>query len=370
MKARLARRQFADLLAWTANQLDAKPVNPILAGLLVEAKDDQISISGTSYCGDARATLPADVMDPGRIVIPGRMAAQVVAAYRSELIELSDANQQLELTAGRDQFRLSVMPAHDFPRLAARRDVDGTVDSSELAAAIRQVAKATDGNLKTIGNELWRSGIQLTAVGEELLIWATDRYRMAERTIAWTPKRDHGQLEALIVGDYFQAAAKGLDGTIGLSLDGKTAGIGDQVRYSTVGLIELGNRIAYEKFPRGGTTEAIVPVDELVETLRRTTLVAGDGKPKILIGFGSDDITVRAAGDDTGAVAMNHIDGQHVDGPPLQIAFKPSYLQDALSAADVPDVRISLTGPTKPAVITPADPDASTYRHVVMPVRL
>ena len=370
MKARLARRQFADLLAWTASQLDAKPTNPILAGLLIEASEDQVAISGTSYCGDAQATLPADVLEPGRMVISGRMAAQVMGAYKSELVELADANQQLEITAGRDVFRLSVLPAHDYPTLAARRDVDGTVEASEFVAAVKQVAKATDYDLKTIGNELWRSGIQLTADRDQLLIWATDRYRMAARTIPWTPARDHGRLDALVVGGFLEAAVKGLDGTIGLSLAGKTVGVGDQVRNSTIGLIDVGNRMAYEKFPTSGATEAIVPVDELVDTVRRTTLVAGDGKPKVLLGFGSDDITVRAAGDDTGAVALNHMDGQHVDGPPLQIAFKPGYLLDALTAADVPDVRIQLTTATRPAVITAADSDASSYRHVVMPIRI
>lgn len=370
MKARLARRQFADLLAWTASQLDAKPTNPVLAGLLLEAAEDQVSISGTSYCGDARATLPADVMEPGRMAIPGRMSAQVMGSYKSELVELADANQQLEITAERDVFRLSVLPAHDYPRLAERRAVDGHVDAGDLIAAVKQVVKATDYDLKTIGNELWRSGIQFVAEGDQLLIWATDRYRMAAQTIPWTPAREHGPLEALVVGHYLEAAVKGLEGSIGLSLEGKTFGIGDQVRTSTIGLIDVGSRIPYKKFPVSGATEAVLPVAELVETVRRTTLVAGDGKPKILLGFGADDITVRAAGDDTGAVALNHIDGQHIDGPPLQIAFKPGYLLDALTAADVPEVRISLTTPTRPAVITAVDPDASSYRHVVMPVRL
>lgn len=371
MKARIARRQFADLLAWTASQLDAKPTNPIFAGLLIEAVDDQVTVSGTSYCGDARAALPADVMDPGRIVVPGRMAAQVVGAYGSELIELADANQQLELTADRDVFRLSVLSAHDFPRLSERRDSDGTVDAVELAAAVRQVARAIDTDAKTIGNELWRSGIQLVAEGDRLLIWATDRYRMAACTIPWAPARDHGLLEALVVGSSLEAAVKGLDGKINLSFTGKTFGIGDRVRYSTIGLIDPGKRIPYDKFPTSGfTTEVIVPVASLVETIRRTVLVAGDGKPKILLGFGSDDITVRAAGDDTGAVAMNHLDGQHLDGPPIQIACKPHWLQDALAVADSPDVRIGLFGPTKPIVITAADPDTSSYRHIVMPIRL
>ncbi|WP_394436186.1 DNA polymerase III subunit beta [Streptomyces sp. SGAir0957] len=370
MKARLARRQFADLLTWAAKQLDAKPSNPILSCLLIEASEDQVTVSGISDCGDARATLPADVMEPGRIAVSGLMAAQVMSAYKSELVELADANQQLEITADRDVFRLSVFPAHDYPGLAARRNVDGTVEASDLLAAVKQVAKATQYNYKEIGNELWRSGIEFAAEGDQLLVWATDRYRMAARSIPWTPAREHGRLETLMVGSFLEAAVKGLDGTIGLSLAGKTVGVGDQVRSSTIGLIDPGNRIPYKRFPTTGDTEAIVPVAELVDTVRRTTLVTGDGKPKILLGFGGDDITVRAVGADTGAVALNHIDGQHLGGPELQIAFNSGYLLDAFTAANVPDVRVHLTTPTRPAVITAADPEASSYQHVLMPVRL
>ncbi len=368
MKARLTRRQFAELLTWTATQLDPKPTQPIYAGLLIEAGDDTVTIAAASHGGGARATLPADVMEPGRIVVPGRMAAQVVASYRSELIELSEANQQIELAAGRDLFRLSLLPAADYPTVADQPEPDGTVDGAELAEAVRQAATATDPKVNDL--QVWRAGIQLTADGDRLTVWATDRYRMAERSIPWTPNGDHGPIGALVVGKSLTDAVKGLDGTISLSLSGKSVGVGDRVRYSTVDRLDDAGRMDPHQFiPEQFATEAVVPVADLVAAIKRACLVSGDGKPKILLGFGSDDISVRAAGDDTGAVAMDYVDGRHVDGPPLQIAFQPGPLLDALTVAGSDEVRIGLTVPTRPALVH-AIGDDTDYRHLVMPVRL
>ncbi|MFF8171181.1 DNA polymerase III subunit beta [Streptomyces chartreusis] len=364
----MTRRQFADLLAWAAAQLDAKPTQPIYAGLLIDAGDDTVTIGAASHGGGARATLPADVMEPGRIVVPGRMAAQVVGAYRSELIELATAQEQVELAAGRDLFRLSLLPAGDYPAVADQPDPDGTVDGSELAEAVRQAVSATDPKVNDL--QVWRSGIQLTAGGDRLTVWATDRYRMAERTIAWTPARDQEPVGALVVGRSLVDAVLGLEGAISLSLAGKTVGIGDRVRYSTLDrLDEAGRQDPHRFIPAQFTTEAVAPAADLISTVKRACLVAGDGKPKILLGFGSDDISVRAAGDDTGAVAMDYVDGRHIDGPSLQIAFQPGPLLDALTVAGTDEVRIGLTGPTKPALVH-AVGDDTDYQHLVMPVRL
>lgn len=369
MKTRVARRQFAEALSWAAAQLDAKPTQPIYAGLLIDAGEDTVTIAAARHGGGARATLPADVLETGRIVVPGRMTAQVVASYRSELIELATAKEQVELSAGRDLFRLSLLPAADYPSVADQPEADGTVDGAELAEAVRQAATATDPKVNDL--QVWRAGIQLTATGDRLAVWSTDRYRMAERSIPWTPNRDHGPLGGLVVGKSLVDAVKGLDGTISLSLSGKTVGVGDRVRYSTVDrLDEAGRQDPHRFIPEEFATEAVVPVGDLIAAIKRACLVTGDGRPKILLGFGSDDISVRAAGDDTGAVVMDYVDGRHIDGAPLQIAFQPGPLLDALSVAGTDEVRIGLTVPTRPALIHAIGDDTTDYRHLVMPVRL
>ncbi|MET7795743.1 DNA polymerase III subunit beta [Streptomyces decoyicus] len=370
MKVRIPRRALADATSWSAGHLAAKPTVPARAGLLLEAGDDYLTVAGVDWDVTTHSTLSADILEPGRIVISGRLAAQVIATYRSELIDITVDGGRATLAADRDRFMLTLLPEADYPAIAGRPAADGTVDGAEFAEAVRQVAIATD---PTVAAEPWRGGVQLTAEGDRLAVWATDRYRMAERSIAWTPAADgQDSIGAFVPARSLADAVKGMaaTGNLGLTLNGKTAGLSDDTRYTTlVRIDEQGRKDPHQFIPDEFVTEAIVPVDQLVAAAKRACLVATDRKPKILIGFGSDEISVRAAGDDTGAVAMDVVDGQHLDGPAIQMAFLPANLLDGLQAIGTDDVRIGLTSNVKPALLHAVSED-SDYRYLVMPVRL
>ncbi|MEE6264960.1 DNA polymerase III subunit beta [Streptomyces diastatochromogenes] len=370
MKVRIPRRALADATSWSAGHLAAKPTVPARAGLALEARGVHLTVAGVDWDVTTHSTLDADVLEPGLIVIPGRLAAQVIATYRSDLIDITVDDGRATLSADRDQFMLTLLPEADYPAIAGRPVPDGTVDGAEFAEAVRQVAIATD---PTVAAEPWRGGVQLTAEGDRLTVWATDRYRMAERSIAWTPtSSSQDTFGVLVPARRLADAVKGMaaTGDVGLTLHGKVAGLTDDARYTTLSRIdEHGRKDPHQYLPAEFVTEAIAPVDQLVAATKRACLVATDRKPKILIGFGTDEISVRAAGEDTGAVAMDVVDGQHIDGPAIQMAFQPTALLDGLQAIGTDDVRIGLTSNIRPALLH-AVSDDSDYRYLVMPVRL
>ncbi|MGA4875927.1 DNA polymerase III subunit beta [Streptomyces lydicamycinicus] len=370
MKVRVPRRALADATSWSASHLAPKPTVPARAGILLEATDgDQLTVAGVDWDVTTHNTIDADVHEPGRIVIPGRLAAQVISTYRDDLIDITTDAGRAVLTAGRDRFMLTMLPEAEYPAIAERPTPDGTVDGAHFSEAVRQAAVATD---PTVAAEPWRGGIQLTAEDDRLTVWATDRYRMAERSVPWTPTSDGDRAGALVPARSLADAVKGMnaDGKLHLTLTGKTAGLADDTRYTTlVRIDEHGRKDPHQYLPDEFVTEAIIPVDQLVAAVKRACLVATDRKPKILVGFGSDEISVRAAGEDTGAVAMDVVDGQHLNGPAMQVAFGPTNLLDGLQVIATSEVRIGLTSNVKPALLH-AVGDESDYRYLVMPVRL
>ena len=58
MKFRVERDVLAESVAWAARSLPSRPSVPILAGLLVEAEDGQITLSGFDYETSVRVTVP------------------------------------------------------------------------------------------------------------------------------------------------------------------------------------------------------------------------------------------------------------------------------------------------------------------------
>lgn len=370
MKVRVARQPLAAALSWSSGQLEPKPTVPALAGLLLEADGDTLTIIGANAGNTTRSVLEADVLESGRIVIPGRLAASVVATYKGDLVDITVDGQRAKLQGDRDQFLMTLLPTDDYPTPPKRPAADGAVPAAEFTAAIAQVAVAMT---RKPDIEMWKSGIQLTVQGDRIHVWATDRYRMAECTVAWSPAAGGAaKPAALVYGQALVDAVRGVDptGDLELTLSGDVLGIGDGARYSTlVRISEDGRKDPHQFLPKEFGTEAVVEVGPLIAAVKRACLVAGDKKPKVLLGFGGSEISVRAAGDDTGALSLDVVDGRHEYGPACQIAFMPSLLLDGLMAVGTDEARIGLTSPVRPALIH-AVGDDTDYRHLVMPVRL
>lgn len=363
MKIRADRPALADALAWAAGHLDPRPTIPARAGLLLEADEQGLTVSGVDWSITTRAAVDADVITPGRAVIPGRLAAQVAGSYRSDAIEIT-ADTTAELVAGRDRFTLPLLAAEDYPAAPTAPAPDGIVDGAELATAVRQVAVATDPTaaIAALG------AIQLDADGDAgtLTLWATDRYRGAWRTIPWAG----GTGSALVPARQLTGALKGMtDGPTELALNGDVLGVATSVRRITQARVDATG----QQDPRAAAranwpVRATVPRAGLLAAIKRAGLAAGTDRPKVLIGLGADEISVRAAGP-TGSTVMDIVDGRHHDGPPLQIAFLLGFIADGLTAIDADDVVIHAMAPNRPALLAPTG-DTTDYRYLVMPVRL
>lgn len=71
MKFRIERDALADAVAWSARSLPARPAAPVLAGLLLDVNDDQLSISGFDYEVSTHATLEVSGGTSGARWCPG-----------------------------------------------------------------------------------------------------------------------------------------------------------------------------------------------------------------------------------------------------------------------------------------------------------
>lgn len=367
MKIRIVRRDLTAAVDWAARRLDAKPTVPVRAGLLLTADGDQLTVAGVGDGGTTCSVLEAEVMEPGRIVVAGRLLASVLATYTGDLVEIVDG-EQATVRCGNSEFRFSLLEPRDYPTPAAAPTVSGTVDGALFADAVRQVASATD---PAWAAEPWRGGIQLIGGRDRLELWATDRYRLAQRFIPWTPSG--GPAEAFIPADALVEAAKAMaGGDIELALHDTTAGISGSGQQLTVRTIDPRGRQDVRKFIPAAddcVTVADIEIGPLVASIKRACLVAGDRKPKVLLGVREDSVSVRAAGDDTGSVSLDSVPAALVTGIPMQIAFQPALLLQGLQSLTGDQVRLHLTQPHKPALLTEPS-DEPDYRHLAMPVRL
>ena len=374
MKFRVERDVLADAVSWAARTLPTRPSMPVLAGLVLEANEDSVTLSSFDYEVSSRVTIAADVQAPGTSLVSGRLLADITRSLPGAPVQLSNEGTRVVITCGRSSFTLPTLPVEDYPSLPAMPDSSGDIEAALFAAAVAQVAIAAgrDDTLPTL------TGIRMEIEGGNIVLAATDRYRLAVREFSWNPKSSSISVNALIPAKTLADTAKSLATTdlvtIALSAGGSGEGLigfEGSGRRTTTRLLD-GEFPKYRTLlPSEAATVASVDTSTLADAVKRVALVAERNTP-VRLAFDGSEVVLRAgAGEDAQA---NEVVECRVDGDGLEIAFNPTYLLDGLSAVDSATTTFSFTQATRPAVLTGADNSAASavddYRYLLMPVRL
>lgn len=365
MKITVDPKVLADAVAWTAHALAARSSVPVLGGILLEANPAGLTLAAFDYDVSRRCTVAADITDPGKVLVPGRVLAEIAKALPNKPVEiyLFDG-REIVITCGSTTFSLLTMPAEDYPTLPATPDDVGTVDAQVFAAAVGQVVRgvSADSSLPML------TGIRVDIDGDVITLASTDRYRMVSRTVPWTPVSPDFTAGVLIPGRDLQEITKSLppgESTISLGDKGlavfRGGGRTATVRLVDEEFVEYRERLAFTDCK----VWAEVDKAEFVRAVKRVSLMAERHTPA-RFSFSDGELVVQAGAADVGR-ASEALEADLV-GAPVEIAFNPAYLLDGLAGVDGGRVRLGLPGPIVPALIvgTEEDPD---YRYLIMPIR-
>jgi DNA polymerase III subunit beta len=276
---------------------------------------------------------------------------------------------------------LPTLPLDEYPTLPSMPEVAGTIGSDAFAAAVTSVAVAAgrDDTLPVL------TGIRVELDGEEVTLAATDRYRLAVRTLRWKPADPSLQATALVPARTLAESAKSLTAGAEVTLALAAGGTGEGLLGLTGAARRTTTRLLDGEFPKyrsllpdSASATATIATAALAEAVRRVSLVASRTSP-VRLSFSADGVVLEAGGLDEAEAAEGL--PAVFEGEALTIAFNPAYLLDGLGAIDSDEATLSFTGPTKPAVLTgkagedkagdnSAGSGGGDYRYLLMPVRL
>jgi DNA polymerase-3 subunit beta len=376
MELRVERDALADAVVWTARSLPARPPMQVLLGLLLETSDGGLSVSGFDYEVSSHITVDVTTAEPGRVLVPGRLLSDIVRSLPPQPVELRQEGTRVVLTCGPARFTLPTLPVEDYPSLPSMPTTAGSLESDVFGAAVAQVALAAgrDDTLPVL------TGVRIEIEGDQLTLAATDRYRLAVRTLSWQPEQPDLSATALVPARTLADTAKALTSGPEVTLARATGNAGEGMigfegggRRSTSRLLE-GEFPKYRSLlPSESSSHAEVETAPFVEAVKRVALVAARNAP-VRLSFSADGVVLEAGGqDDAQASERLECGWETSDAPEMAIAFNPQYLLDGLGAVDSDTTTLAFTGPTRPAVLTgKRNPDNATadYRYLLMPVRL
>jgi DNA polymerase-3 subunit beta len=373
MKFRVEREVLGEAVSWVARALPTRPVVPVLSGLLLEADGDELILSCFDYEVSARVRIAADVGEPGVALVPGRLLAEIAKSLPPADVEVASVAEMLMVTCGSAEFALVSLPLEDYPKLPELPAAIGIVDGGELATAAAQVVPSAsrDDTLPML------TGVCMTFDGSELTLAATDRYRLAVRSLGWEPADPALQASALVpartLADVARTMGTGRPVTIAFGRPDPDAGrpADGLISFEGGGRRLTARLIGAEfikyasRFPQSFEASAELPAAMFTEAVRRVSLVADRATP-VQLAFRRDVVVVEAQSDGRARAVESVPVG--FAGTDRVISFNPHYLLDGLAAAMLTGqretgaggeepatagrIRLQFTSPAKPALIT------------------
>ena len=384
MKIRLERDVMAEAVAWAARSLPSRPSVPILAGLLIKADANGVTMSSFDYETSAQVAVQAQVIDEGEALVSGRLLSEIARSLPNRPVDLTADAHRVELVCGSARFTLQMLPVADYPALPQMPTATGTITSEKFAQAINQVVVAAgrDELLPVF------TGVRVEIEGDTLSLLATDRYRMALKDLSWRPASSSASGAALVPARVLSEAARSMAGgeavTVALSSTDAGEGLIGLEGESNGGNRQLTTRLLSGEFPKVRHLMDIKPTvavrcktEEIIASVKRVALVAERNTPLRML-IGDDQIALEAAtGDQAQASEAVAAQVENVTGGELALTaagFNPHYLSDALGAIDAPYVHFSFTAAGKPCLVQgmseiDGEPNAD-YKHVIMLMRL
>jgi len=386
MKFRVERDEFTEAVAWTARSLPSRTATAaqqqVLTGLLLDASGPGLVVAAFDYEVAAQAKLEATISEEGRALAPGKMLAEITKQLPAAPVDVWTEGNGLVIACGNARFTLRTMPVEEYPALPPLPPVTGYIEGGAFGAAVSQVAVAAgkDDTLPVL------TGVRLEIEGEVLTLAATDRYRLAVRTLKWRPESPDAAGIALIPARTLLDTARSLSGgsvevaiALGTGPSGEAlAGFAGNGRQTTTRLVD-GQFPPYRKLlPDSCPLIAAVEKAPLLEAVKRVALVAPKTAP-VKLAFSEDHLELEAGSNGGEAQASETLPAAY-SGPDLAVAFNPAYLQDALNAIDSDQVEFGFASAEdadvaakKPAILTgkgAGDEESPDYRYLLMPIQL
>ena len=369
MKLTLQREQLLKPLQMVIGAIDSKQAMPILSNVLLQAKENRLSVTGTDLEVElvGQSLLPSMQPDSVQLTLPARKLMDICKALPDEAaIELYQEKDRVILKSNRSRFTMSTMPATDFPSVeSSEANLSFSMPQAELLRLLQRTAFA----MAHQDVRYYLNGMLFEFTGSLMRTVATDGHRLAMQQITLPVAQDH-RLQIIVPYKAIVELSRLLkdpEQAVEISVSNHHIRLVSSDFVFTTKLIE-GRFPDYQRvIPKSGNKTIVVDRDELKQALMRTSILSNE---KIRgVRFECRDGCLQLLSNNPEHEAAEETIDVDYQGEPLDIAFNITYLIDVLNVMQPGPVKLALTDTNSSMRIDePGQEDTGTF--VVMPMRL
>ncbi|MFP4507988.1 MAG: DNA polymerase III subunit beta [Candidatus Acetothermia bacterium] len=347
---------------------------PILSGVKLEIRDEQLKLTSTDLEMTTRCTIPiTNLKDSATIVLKGDVLAKIMQRIpESGEVRLTsdpEENQKIELSSGQINFDLFQLSTEDYPEIDELPEESiATMNSVELSDAIKQTTFAALKAKET--TRLSLTGVNTIFGENQLKMVATNGYRMSIKTVPFSDVEERTTL--LIESSAFSELDRILSGT---ESDEVTIYASNSEVFFVADDVVFSDKLIMEDFPE---YEAVIPEEnelplkldrgKALDTLARAEITASEesGAVQLTAEEGSDGLTFYSSSPEKGELE-EVIDLLEPSKGDVEISFKAEFLIDALRRMSNEKVVLWLKDSDTAGLLEPAEGEGD-FIYVCMPI--
>jgi DNA polymerase-3 subunit beta len=365
MKFTAAREALLKPLQAVIGVVERRQTMPILANVLLVAKDGQLAVTATDLEVELVANAEVEVEGAGEVTVPGRKLLDICRALPEEAsVAIALSGEKLGIKSGRSKFTLTTLPAADFPTI---EDINAGQTLGLPQATLGTLLDKTHFSMAQQDVRYYLNGLLLETDGKHLRAVATDGHRLALAQVELdgqkmpehqviVPRKGVLELQRLLGGD----------GDVDLQLGSNHVRIELAGIRFTSKLID-GRFPEYERvIPQDTSNQLLANRETLKGALQRTAILSNEKYRGIRLIIRDNGVVLQAHNPEQ-EEAEEEI-GVQYKGDDIEIGFNVNYLLDALGAIESEDVSLSVVDSNSSCLLR--EPGNDDCKYVVMPMRL
>lgn len=368
MRVTVHQKDLQHALQAAARAVPVRTTLPALSGILLHAGARKLTFQATDLEIGISATIPADVTEPGSILLPARQLVEIARRIPADAIafDIDPTNATATLRWGGSEFLIHGQPPEHFPGIPA------TDPGTEITLTADQLRTAVEASLFAASQDEARpilTGVQLTLNAGELRTLATDGFRIASRRILTPAATPDPVLNVVLPSRNLSELLRFLpDADQVTILPSK-----NHVLFQ-VGNIAFLSRVLEGAYPAvldlvPKDYRSTIRVDRLLlhDALERVSLFADPLQKAYatLLTYARDTVVLSASSAAVGK-AREELPAE-VRGETGEIIFNARLLTEGLRNCAGTDAILEISGPLTAARLT--SPDAEGFLYVIMPMR-
>ena len=363
MKLSINQSEFLNALVIVQKGITTRSTIPVLAGIYVRAKGDEVTFQTTDLELSIQYTTTALVEEEGEAVFPGKLIVDIVKNLPDAAVHVESSAYDAIVSCESSSFSIKCLNPADFPGFPeVLPEQQITVPFDAFSTMARKVCRVVSRD----ESRVILTGVYIAAEDGMLKMVATDSYRLAMTEMSL--EGQSSDFNAVIAGSFVSDLA-GLPKTgdnITLSL------AENQIIVSYAGTVFVNRRIEgrfpnYKQLlPKSYETRCLVDRKALASAVKRASLLEHAGSQvRVSINVPSQTIQLTTNQD---AGSTQEIVRAEIEGNDVEIGFNSHYMSEGLTAMESSTVSLEIQGPLKPGIMK-GDGDEN-YLYLVMPVRI